>query len=66
VKNHNTDEKQVAKVIDMVKAKGGIDYAMSRMIEYQEKALLMLDSYPDNDAKKSLKELVNFVIARKK
>jgi octaprenyl-diphosphate synthase len=66
VKNHNTDGKRVAKVIDMVKEKGGIDYAISRMIEYQEKALLMLDSYPDNDAKKSLKELVNFVIARKK
>jgi octaprenyl-diphosphate synthase len=66
VKNHNTDGKRVAKVIDMVKEKGGIDYAMSRMIEYQEKSLLMLDSYPDNDAKKSLKELVNFVIARKK
>jgi octaprenyl-diphosphate synthase len=66
VKNHNTDGKRVAKVIDMVKEKGGIDYAISRMIEYQEKSLLMLDSYPDNDAKKSLKELVNFVIARKK
>ena len=66
VKNHNTDEKRVAKVIDMVKDKGGIDYTISRMKEYQEKALLMLHSYPDNAARTSLIDLVNFVISRSK
>lgn len=66
VKNHNTDDKRVAKVIDMVKEKGGIDYTVSRMKEYQEKALSMLENHPDNDAKTSLKDLVNFVIDRTK
>ena len=66
IKNHNTDEKRVGKVIEMVREKGGIEYTVSRMKEYQEKALTMLESYPDNDARKSLVDLVNFVIDRTK
>ncbi len=66
VKNHNTDDKRVAEVIEMVKAKGGIDYTVKRMKEYQESALSMLDEKPDGDAKVALKELVNFVIDRTK
>jgi len=66
IKNHNTDEKRVAKVIDMVREKGGIEYTVSRMKEYQQKALTMLESYPDNEARKSLIDLVNFVIDRTK
>ena len=66
IKNHNTDEKRVAQVINLVKEKGGIEYTVNRMKEYQESALEMLESYPDNDAKKSLKDLVNFVIDRTK
>ncbi|MGB0916445.1 MAG: polyprenyl synthetase family protein, partial [Flavobacteriales bacterium] len=66
IKNHNKDEKRVSKVIDLVKVKGGIDYTVKRMKEYQETALSMLDAYPENDARKSLKDLVNFVIDRTK
>jgi octaprenyl-diphosphate synthase len=66
VKNHNTNDKRVAEVIELVKEKGGIDYTVMRMKEYQEKAVVMLETYPDNDAKKSLVDLVNFVIDRTK
>ena len=66
IKNHNTDDKRVGKVIDMVRDKGGIDYTVNRMKEYQQKALAMLESYPDNEARKSLVDLVNFVIDRTK
>lgn len=66
IKNHNTDEKRVGKVIEMVNEKGGIDYTITKMKEYQEKALSALESHPDNDARTSLKDLVNFVIARTK
>ncbi|MCF8464811.1 MAG: polyprenyl synthetase family protein [Flavobacteriales bacterium] len=66
IKNHNTDEKRVAQVIGMVREKGGIEYTVSRMKEYQQKALKMLESYPDNEARKSLIDLVNFVIDRTK
>ena len=66
VKNHNTNNKRVAEVIELVKEKGGIDYTVKCMKEHQEKALAMLETYPDNDAKKSLVDLVNFVIDRTK
>ena len=66
IKNHNTDEKRVGEVIEMVKQKGGIDYTINRMNDYRDKALSMLSEFPDNQAKQSLKELVNFVIDRTK
>ena len=66
IKNHNTDEKRVAKVIEMVRSKGGIDYTTQRMNEYRDKALEMLAEFPENTARKSLSELVNFVINRTK
>ena len=66
IKNHNTDDKRVREVIKMVKVKGGIDYTITRMKENQEKALSMLQEHPDNEARKSLRDLVNFVIDRTK
>ncbi|MCF8459396.1 MAG: polyprenyl synthetase family protein [Flavobacteriales bacterium] len=66
IKNHNTDEKRVAQVIAMVRDKGGIEYTVKCMKEYQQKALAMLESYPNNEARKSLVDLVNFVIDRTK
>ena len=66
VKNHNTDGKRVAKVIEMVREKGGIEYTNARMKEYQQRALSMLESHPDNEARRSLTDLVNFVIDRTK
>jgi octaprenyl-diphosphate synthase len=36
------------------------------MIDYQQKALQILEKFPDNEAKKSLKLMVNYVIERKK
>ena len=66
VKNHNTDGKRVAKVIEMVREKGGIEYTNARMKEYQQRALSMLESHPDNEARRSLTDLVNFVIDRNK
>ncbi len=66
IKNHNTDEKRVAKVIELVQAKGGIDYAVSRMNEHRDRALELLSEFPENQAKQSLTDLVSFVIDRKK
>ncbi|WP_276131978.1 polyprenyl synthetase family protein [Polluticoccus soli] len=65
IKNQNTDREKVQEVISYVQQSGGIDYATKKMKEYQEKALQMLDKYPDSDAKAAMKELVNYVIARK-
>jgi len=66
VKKYNKDKKRVKEVIAFVKEKGGIEYAESRMKEYQSKALKILETYPDSEYKKSLFTMVNYVIERKK
>jgi len=65
IKNHNKDKKRVKEVIALVKERGGIEYTISKMHEYQKKALEILGSYHDSEYKKSLIEMVNYVIDRK-
>ena len=66
ISKYNNDGKKVQEIIDFVLENGGIEYAEQRMIEYQNKALNILNEFQDNDAKKSLQDLVRFVIERKK
>ncbi len=64
VKNHNKDKKRVKEVIAFVKKNGGIEYTITKMKEYQTKALNILNPYPDSEYKKSLISMVNYVIDR--
>ncbi|MCB0473302.1 MAG: polyprenyl synthetase family protein [Flavobacteriaceae bacterium] len=66
VKNHNKEAKRVKEVIKFVKQHGGIEYTVSKMKEYQDKALEILNTYPDSPYKESLNTMVNYVIERKK
>jgi len=66
VKNHNKDKKRVKEVIAFVRQNGGIEYTTEKMKEYQQKALQILETYPDSDYKKSLITMVNYVIEREK
>jgi octaprenyl-diphosphate synthase len=65
VKNHNKNKKRVKKVIEFVKEKGGIEYTISKMENYQEKALTILNKYPESIYKEALIKMVNYVIDRK-
>lgn len=66
VKKHNTDTERVSKVLALVKQSGGIEYTIEKMKGYQNKALALLKTFDDNESRKSLELLVNFVIERKK
>lgn len=66
VKNHNKDRKRVKEVIQFVKDKDGLKYAVKRMKEFQQEALIILESYPKSAYKDSLELMVNYVIERKK
>ena len=66
IKKHNTDKKRVKEVINFVKENGGIEYTTKKMKVYQQKALDILNSYPDSDYKTSLNTLINYVVNRKK
>ena len=66
VRRHNKNDKKIKEIIRFVKDKGGIEYTEKIMMEYGSRALEILDSYPDSEAKESLKELVNYTVKRKK
>jgi octaprenyl-diphosphate synthase len=66
VKNHNNNPKKVSEVVNFVIEKGGITYAESIMNTYRTKALDCLKNIPDSESKKSLMQLVNYSIERKK
>mgnify|MGYP001827986055 FL=1 len=42
VKNYNKDKSRVKEVIALVKAKGGLSYAETKMNEFKDKALKLL------------------------
>ncbi len=66
IKNENENPKKVAEVIDFVINNGGIPYAQKAMEKYKEQALLILNTFPDSDAKNSLEGLVRYTTERDK
>ncbi len=66
VKNHNKDKTRVKQVIAFVKERGGLEYAVQKMLDFKEEALKLLDTYPSSDYKSSLELMVNYVVDRKK
>lgn len=66
IKNHNKNKTRVKEVITYVKGKGGLDYAVTKMLEFKDEALALLDQYPDSVYKASLTLMVNYVVERKK
>ena len=65
VKNNNNDKAQVKFVIDNVVTNGGIEYATEKMIEYRDKALTILHSFPTSSCRDALEELVRYTTDRK-
>jgi len=65
VKNHNKDKKRVKEIIAFVKQKNGLGYAEKVMKDYQEKALKIIENYPDSEYKNALVLMVNYVIDRR-
>jgi len=57
---------EISEVISFVSDYGGLDYSELKMNQYRDKALAILDSYPDSDVKESLREFVHYTTSRKK
>ena len=66
VKNHSEDNKKVNQLISIVTKNGGVAYAEQKMHDYHDEALKILKCFKDNEAKKSLILLLDYVINRKK
>ena len=48
-----------------MKNSGGLDYAVDKMKQYQQKAKDILADFPESDAKHSLQLMLDYVIERK-
>jgi len=66
VRKRKKTKKEINEVIDFVTSTGGIEYAELKMNQYRDKALAILDSYPESDVKESLKRFVYFTTSREK
>jgi octaprenyl-diphosphate synthase len=62
-KDHNNKQK-VNELIAYVNTHGGIGYAKAAMEKLIQEALEILDTFEENDAKSSLRELVKYIVQR--
>ncbi len=65
INNSNKNSKNIKEVIEFVKKNGGIEYSLDKMIEFREKALEIIEDYPESEIKKSIVDLVDFTTTRK-
>jgi octaprenyl-diphosphate synthase len=66
IKNQSHKSKKVAEVIEFVKSKGGLEYAIKAMNSYHKEAITILHEFPASTYRDALESLVNFTINRKK
>jgi octaprenyl-diphosphate synthase len=66
VEHKNNRKEKVAELIELVRQKGGLEYATQKMNYFSNEAIKMLDEFPKNAASESLAQLINYTITRKK
>jgi octaprenyl-diphosphate synthase len=66
VRRHNKNSTKVKEVVSFVKSSGGIEYTIDRMNQYKDKAIDILNKYPDSDERKALITLVEYAVERVK
>ena len=66
IKHHNKDQRRVKELIELVKNKGGLDYAVEKMKYFQSEAIKLIKNYPESHYKDALVMMVNYVIERNK
>ena len=66
VRNRKKTRSEITEVINFVANQGGMEYAELQMNIYRDKALAILDTYPDSEVKKSLWDFVLYTTSRNK
>lgn len=65
IKNQNRDAEKVSELIENVKNAGGIAYAEKQMYQYRDEALQILYTFPENEVRNALENLVRYTTDRK-
>jgi octaprenyl-diphosphate synthase len=66
LKSRKKTKAEINEVIEFVSSSGGPEYAELKMNMFRDKALSILDSYPDSDVKEALKKFVHYTTSRNK
>ena len=66
IKEKDFSTENIEELIAFAKANGGIEYAEKRMSEFRDKAVEVLLTLPESDARDSLLQLADYIIERKK
>ena len=66
IQNKEFSTENVEALITFAKENGGIEYAELRMKEYRDKAIEVLMTMPESDARESLIQLADYILERKK
>jgi octaprenyl-diphosphate synthase len=64
LKNESTKPDKVQEVIKLVRASDGLTYAHAAMMRYRDEAAEILMQFPDNEARTSLHQLLDYVVNR--
>jgi octaprenyl-diphosphate synthase len=64
--NNKKSRSEVDEVVRFVSENGGMEYAALRMNQYRDKALAILDTYPESEVKESLRAFVRYTVSRDK
>jgi len=65
LKNKNRDKSSVRQIIELVKEKGGIDYAAGKMNQYRDESLEILHTFPSSPVRDGLEDLIRYSTERK-
>jgi octaprenyl-diphosphate synthase len=65
IKNHSQEPEVIEEIFNFVKEKGGLEYAKKTMLDYRERAKVMLNELPDSEYKTAFMNLIEFVTERK-
>ena len=64
IKNSDFSEENIRLLLSFAKDNGGIEYTYTRMEEFKNRALEIIETLPDSDVKVSLTEAVYYIIER--
>ncbi len=66
IKEKDFTTENIDLLIDFAKANGGIEYAELRMQEYRDKAVEVLMTFPESEAREGLLLLADYIVERRK
>lgn len=64
INNHNNEDEYINYLINKVNQSGGIEYAKAKIKTYQNKAIELLNKFPESTARDSLEKLIYFIAER--